>query len=58
MQMILKAWIISQSQIRREDNPIYAACDVFEPPIDKDIRRNRHYDCRLHGQSDIQRDDS
>lgn len=34
MQMILKAWIISQSKIRREDNPFYAACGVSQPSTD------------------------
>lgn len=41
MLVILKVWIISQSKIRREDNQNYAACDVFEPPIDKDNKEEQ-----------------
>ena len=41
MQVTFKVWIISQFKIRREDNPFYAACDVFEPPIDKDNKEEQ-----------------
>lgn len=41
MQMILKAWIISQSKIRREDNPFYAACGVSQPPTNKDNKEEQ-----------------
>lgn len=41
MLVILKVWIISQFQRGKEDNQIYAACDVFEPPTDKDNKEEQ-----------------